>query len=454
MFKSPARNVLLRTLTLMGVVLTAIAVGMPAGAGAAAPGVVADLTWFPPEDQRVRTADALKAVGSQWVRMDVGWHDFEPQQGVYDPWALTHYEAEFQRARAAGQKIILMVHTTPRWASGSDNMHAPPRDPQTYANFMRFLVERYASYIDAWEIWNEPNLARFWSTGPDPAAYTRLLRAAYVAIKGVAPAETVVFGGLSTNDYPFVQSAYAAGAKGYFDVMATHPYSCAQSPETVLRYADGRMTKGTFSAYREVRAVMQGQGDLKPIWFTEFGWASSSGACGVSLATQADYLTRSYRFVEQDPYVEVATWYGLRNSFWGGDADVPDDQYGLMRTDFSAKPAYDAFRQYASSTTTPAPLPPPPAPNVAPTVKLTAPTAGTTFSRKLSFAATATDDRAVTKVQFVLDGQVMGTDMTAPYSYSWSVPRKLAYGTHTAAAIAYDAAGLQSSQAVSVTRTR
>lgn len=448
---SLVRNLLPRALALVGVLLTAIAAGGSAAAGAAVPGVVTDLTWFPPEEQRVRTAQALTDVGSRWVRMDVGWHDFEPQQGVYDPWALTHYEVEFQRARAAGQKIILMVHTTPRWASGSDDRHAPPRDPQTYANFMRFLVQRYAGYVDAWEIWNEPNLARFWSTGPDPVAYTRLLQAAYVAIKDVAPAETVIFGGLSTNDYFFVQSAYAAGAKGYFDVMATHPYSCAHAPETVLRYGDGRVTKGSFSGYREVRAVMQAQGDLKPIWFTEFGWTSSSGSCGVSLATQADYLTRAYRFVEQDSYVQVATWYGLRNSFWGADADVPDDQYGLLRTDFSAKPAYDAFRQYASTTTaTPAPLPA----SLAPTVKLTAPTSGATFSGKLSFAATAVDDGAISKVQFVLDGKVLASDTTAPYSYTWSVPKSLSYGTHRAAAVAYDDAGLQASDSVDVTRTR
>lgn len=442
MTKHHIRPIIRRTLALLGMLLAAIAVGGPAGAVAAVPGVVTDLTWFPSVEQRVKTAEALKTAGSQWVRMDVGWHDFEPVQGVYSSWALTNYELEFQRARAAGQKIVLMVHTTPKWASGSDNMHAPPRDPQTYANFMRFLVQRYGAYIDAWEIWNEPNLARFWSTGPDPAKYTALLRAAYTAIKGVNPAETVVFGGLSTNDYNFVQSAYAAGAKGYFDVMATHPYSCAHAPETVLRYADGRITKGTFSAYREVRAIMQAQGDAKPIWFTEFGWTSSTGTCGVSLATQADYLTRAYRFVEQDPYVQVATWYSFRNSFWGGDADDPDDQYGLLRTDFSAKPSFEAFRQYAATLV-----------NAAPTVRLTSPVGGGTFTTKLSFAATASDDRAVTKVRFLLDGKIVATDTTAPYSSVWTVPSTTTYAPHTVTAVAYDASGLTGRHSVVVTRT-
>ena len=99
---------------------------------------------------------------------------------------------------------------------------------------------------------------------------------------------------------------------------------------------------------------MAAHGGVKPIWFTEFGWSTETGdAWGVSQAQQADYLTRALRYVEQDPYVEVALWYSLRNNYWAGNANNWEDSLGLMKTDFSHKPAYDTFKAY-----TPAQAPP------------------------------------------------------------------------------------------------
>jgi polysaccharide biosynthesis protein PslG len=340
--------------------LLAITCIWPSHSRAAEPGVVADLTWFPPEAQRAQEATMIQDSGSRWVRLSIGWRDFEPSKGSYNSWSLTAYDQEFQRARAAGQKIIVSVSGSPQWASGSTNEQTPPRDPADYADFMRFVAQRYGQYVDAWEVWNEENIQRFWSTGPNAAQYVALLKAAYPAIKAADPTSKVVFGGTSLNDYPFIEAAYAAGAKGSFDVMATHPYACA-SPESISRYSNGRMTIGSFPAYREVRATMLANGDDKPIWFTEFGWASSTQQCGVSEATQADYLTRAYRLIEQDPYVQVATWYEFRNNFWSGDANTVEDSYGLTKTDFSPKPAYQAFKDYALTGTTP-PSDPPPTP--------------------------------------------------------------------------------------------
>ena len=39
-------------------------------------------------------------------------------------------------------------------------------------------------------------------------------------------------GGLSRNDYGFLKAMYAAGAKGYFDAAAVHPYTNKVDPTT------------------------------------------------------------------------------------------------------------------------------------------------------------------------------------------------------------------------------
>jgi len=90
---------------------------------------------------------------------------------------------------------------------------------------------------------------------------------------------------------------------------------------------------------------MLANGDNKPLWLTEFGWSTTSLAgVGVSEATQAAYLTLAMQCVEQDPYVEVAIWSIYRNRVH--DSNTWLAQLGLVRTDFSTKPAYDAFKSY------------------------------------------------------------------------------------------------------------
>jgi large repetitive protein len=81
--------------------------------------------------------------------------------------------------------------------------------------------------------------------------------------------------------------------------------------------------------------------------------------------------------------------------------------------------------------------------NGAPTVAITSPANGTSFSF-LTFSTTiqanASDNVGVTQVVFYDGATVIGTDTTAPYSVSWSLsgaPK----GTHTLTAKAHDAAG-------------
>ena len=130
-----------------------------------------------------------------------------------------------------------------------------PQNPADYADFVRYVAGRYAGRVSAWEVWNEENTQRFWSTGPSPSSYVPLLQAAYPAVKQADPNALVVFGGVSQNDYAFIEGAYAAGAKGYFDVMAVHPYPGPNPPEAVWSQ-NGRIAPNAFTGFKEVRASM------------------------------------------------------------------------------------------------------------------------------------------------------------------------------------------------------
>jgi subtilisin family serine protease len=87
----------------------------------------------------------------------------------------------------------------------------------------------------------------------------------------------------------------------------------------------------------------------------------------------------------------------------------------------------------------------------APAVTLTAPTEGATLTGTVTFTATASDNTAVSRVAFFVGTAQVGTDTSAPYSYSYNT-RTMANGPKVISAKAYDAAGnVGTSQSVNVT---
>ena len=390
-----------RTSLLVCLVAVLSLVAVPAAHGAEK-GLQTDLTWKAPVTDEPRTMEALEGTGVQWLRLDISWRKTERSQGVYDAAELAMTDRGVALAERLGAKIIMAVSETPAWASGSTAINTPPRDNADFAKFVGDMVARYKGRVAGWEIWNEPNHPRFWSPAPNAGEYARLLKAAAPAVRANDPAAKVLFAGLAHNDYPYLEQAYAAvpDLGDHFDVMATHPYTkSGQSPSIVDRRLDGRMTTTSFLAFDEVRHVMLDHGDDKPIWLTEMGWSTNSQVLtplgGVSEAVQAAHLTLAFTLLEAVPYVEVAVVYNFRNNYWAGDADNWEDQLGLLRTDFSRKPAYYAFAAIGAVRPTEATKPAaPPAPAPSPAAAAAAPAAPEAGS-----STTPEIKREVTKVQ-------------------------------------------------------
>lgn len=86
-----------------------------------------------------------------------------------------------------------------------------------------------------------------------------------------------------------------------------------------------------------------------------------------------------------------------------------------------------------------------------PMAALMAPSNGSTVTGTTTITAGASDDVAVSRVEFWVDGALKGADMTAPYSYAWDTAAA-SNGSRTLVVKAYDAAGnLGTSTAVTVT---
>jgi subtilisin family serine protease len=86
-----------------------------------------------------------------------------------------------------------------------------------------------------------------------------------------------------------------------------------------------------------------------------------------------------------------------------------------------------------------------------PSTSISSPANGATVSGTVTVAAGANDDVGVTRVEFFVDGALIGTDTSSPYQASWNTTTA-ANGGHGLQSKAYDAAGnVGSSTVVNVT---
>ena len=113
--------------------------------------------------------------------------------------------------------------------------------------------------------------------------------------------------------------------------------------------------------------------------------------------------------------------------------------------------AYDAAGNVGQSAAVSVIVNNPVADIIVPTVSVSAPANNATVSGTVSISAAASDNVGVSKVEFYLNGTLLGTDTASPYSFSWN-STSVVNGVYTLVAKAYDAAGnIGTSSTVSVT---
>jgi len=298
------------------------------------------------EAQRARVLDVFAAAGVATVRVDVGWASLQSTgPGSYDAWQVALVDSVMNQLHARGMTALVTLWSTPDWANGGRGTHTLPTNPADYARVAQWAAARWAGTARSWEVWNEPNSPDYLD-GADPAAYARLLRAAYPAFHAGDPTTTVVLGGVSYNDDEWLAAAYAAGVRGAFDVMATHPYMGVADASPALADDGSMYTLRHLSAVHDLM-VRNGDG-AKPVWLTELGWSSHANTGGeanwnrgVTEAQQGAFLTQTAQLVASTyPYVQKMFWYSDRDDDSG---QKQQDNYGLLHRDLTPKRALGAL---------------------------------------------------------------------------------------------------------------
>lgn len=321
-------------------------------------GVQAFLWWRP--EIADRDLELMSEANFSWVKQTFAWETIERAgKGQFD-WSIA--DRVVTHVNDAELKLLARLSTDPEltefWAD------TPPQNADDFAEFAFAVAERYnctpqaVGCIQAYQIWNEPNLSREWGFNrPNPAEYTEFLQKAYAAIKRGNPNALVISAGMAPtgddNEYAmpddvFYEGMYEAmgsSSDGYFDMLGVHGAGFAAPPEVAPETAASDPRYGgyrffTFRRVEDIREIMVRYGDEnKQIVLLEYGWTFDEvnpgykwhGAdAGIDQMIQADYIIRALDFAEENwqPWIALMSLLTMPNIDWlDGEDPQFEEQY-------------------------------------------------------------------------------------------------------------------------------
>lgn len=308
-------------------------------------GVNAHFLWFTPEQYK-QQMQRFHALGLEWVRVDLHWDRHEPSEGRYRLGELDEVVDSLKQEQL--KSVFYLVGSAPHATSAPSGSPTPdqfpPKQAQVFADRMAMLARRYPS-IDAWQVWNEPNLPSFWRPHEDAEAYGRLLQQSTQALRQVDPNKPVVMGGMAYySQMPvkgglMLESLGKLGVQQLGTIIAYHPYS--QIPET-----DEPGKRDFILRSQQLNQMLRGV-QVPAIWATEWGWSSYAGPIElqelIGEQGQADYVLRRLALMSALDYDKL---FLFALSDLDSRASARDQHYGLLDLQGKPKPVYLALQRF------------------------------------------------------------------------------------------------------------
>lgn len=300
-----------------------------------------------------RDLKLVEDAGFRWVKQEMAWRELEG--GGKGKWRWNIADRMMDQIDAHNLKVIVRLSSQPAWASSKVTLPevSPPDDLQDFYDYVYAVADRYQGRVEAYQIWNEPNLAREWGDRPpNPAEYVELLKVGYEAVKAADPQAIVISAGMAPTtrndavampDTHFIQGMYEAGGGAYFDALGVHAPGYKSPPEIDpdIVAADPALNNGdsaspdlrrvyAFRRVEDLRELMVRNGDeAKKVVILEFGWTvdprpeSPYYWHAVDPITQAQFFERAYTYAAENwqPWIGVMSLIYVADPAWHMDME-------------------------------------------------------------------------------------------------------------------------------------
>jgi hypothetical protein len=280
-----------------------------------------------------RSLDAISEMGLTSIRDDAPWARVEVRRGEYQ--IPESWDRVVDAANAKGISVLLILDYGNSFYDGGDK----PRSSEAvdaYVKYVQFVVNHFKGRVHRYEIWNEWDSTTGRTTKGSAEDYFNLVRHSFPAIKSIDPHADVLVGAVTADglEHDFVEKLVALGTLDYADGLSIHPYIKCRLQHSPADWADWMVRIEENLAWRTGKAV--------PIYVTEMGWPTFAGDCGFAEASQAEFAVGLFRETHSLPFIKGVWWYDLQDD--GADLKDREYHYGLLRLDYSPKPAFEALK--------------------------------------------------------------------------------------------------------------
>ena len=325
---------------------------------------------------RGRVLTLSKNAGVSWIRQQVRWTDLQgpPGSDCYTNICWGELDSIVNDSASAGVKLLLSIVAAPSWATPDGRNGLPAREHfGDFNTFMGQMAARYKGKVQAYEIWNEENLAA--ENGGRVASadlYMDMLVGASQAIRANDPSALIISGppsstetnrsDIAISDVTFVRQMFADPRfRSSVDAVGVHPGGQSNPTDSMWPDNPGPGPGWTtsrefyFRRFEDIRAAMvdSGVGDMQ-IWITEFGWATQNNTPGygfgnnISYQEQADWIVRAFQIGRQSyPAIGAMFLWQLNYAVpWKYQGNELHEQasYGVLNGDWSPRPSYYAIQ--------------------------------------------------------------------------------------------------------------
>lgn len=283
------------------------------------------LAWFArnsPSNQQIH-ANLAALAGANWTRDRLNWGEVETAPGEFAP--RGNYDEAAAIQNKAGLQVLQVFHNTPKWAAGEDgNTSHMAADLRSIYGFAKEMGKRFDGTVQAWEPWNEGNIKDFGGHTMDELCSWQ--KAAWLGFQASGRKPLVgwnVLAGVSTRQQ--AESVIYNEAYPYFDTYNIHTYDWAHG-------------------YREYWGPARVAAGGKPLWITE----ADRGAKHIQNAPWNDLPLelerRKAEYIGQSFASALAAGADRFYQFiLGNYSEANGVQFGLLRLDYTPRPAYVAF---------------------------------------------------------------------------------------------------------------
>ena len=270
----------------------------------------------------------IDELGVSWLRRTFRWNGVEPAR---EQWNFTYWDEYAGNSARAGKKLVAILGFDTSWIyrETPNGRKITAEGLPHYLNYVETMALRYRGRIDAYEIWNEPNMMSWYGTDDE---FIEMTRAAIQKIRSIDPEVKILVGSYWRVPKRLIRKMARSGVLSEADGVSFHPY--AVKP------------KNSVKLYDSLLAVLQKEEINTEIWITEVGYPTKGWyPTRVSLEKYPSHIIKTLAGLTARD-IRVLLWYELYDYRDPDNLDSrwnSEDFFGIAYPNNTVKAGYYAF---------------------------------------------------------------------------------------------------------------